>query len=99
MADFTVTELNADLDFSALPYCGVVSIGAGPAGLTARLPTAHRGLTTLVIEAKDQPGGRPQCLKADKGSDDVHGSQSGITRDELCCVCYARRKSRWSSTG
>ncbi|MDP7337906.1 MAG: FAD-binding protein [Vicinamibacterales bacterium] len=51
MTDFNVTELNADIDFSRLAYWDVVIIGAGPAGLAAGLTTAHRGLTTLVVEA------------------------------------------------
>ena len=52
MADFKVTELDASLDFDNLAYWDVVIIGAGPGGLAASLTTAHRGLTTLVIEAK-----------------------------------------------
>ena len=59
MADFKITKLDADVDFSNLPYWDVVIIGAGPAGLAAGLTTAHRGLTTLIIEAKDAPGGQP----------------------------------------
>ncbi len=83
MADFKVTELAADLDFSALPYWDVVIIGAGPAGLAAGLTTAHRGLTTLVIEAKDKPGGQPQFLYADKRIVDIPGFPDGITGQEL----------------
>ena len=66
MADFKVTELDSKIDFGSLPYWDVVIIGAGPAGLAASLTTAHRGLTTLVIVAKDKPGGQPQFLYADK---------------------------------
>ena len=55
MADYKVTSLDPDLDFSRLDYWDVVIVGAGPAGLAASLTTAHRGLTTLVIEAKDAP--------------------------------------------
>lgn len=56
MADFKVTRLEPDQDFDHLPYWDVVIVGAGPAGLAAGLTTAHRALTTLVIEAKDRPG-------------------------------------------
>ncbi|HEV3006738.1 MAG TPA: FAD-binding protein [Pirellulales bacterium] len=59
MADFKVTQLEADLDFEQLPYWDVLIIGAGPAGMATGLTTAHRALTTLVIEAKDRPGGQP----------------------------------------
>ena len=59
----------ADIDFGNLPWWDVVIIGAGPAGLAASLTTAHRGLTTLVIEAKELPGGQPQFLYADKKID------------------------------
>ena len=64
MADFNVKTLEANLDFSHLRYWDVVIIGAGPAGLAASLTTAHRALTTLVIEAKDKPGGQPQIGRA-----------------------------------
>lgn len=83
MADFKVTELGADVDFENLVYWDVVIIGAGPAGLTASLTTAHRGLTTLVIEAKEKPGGQPQFLYADKKIVDIPGFPDGITGEEL----------------
>jgi thioredoxin reductase (NADPH) len=83
MADFKVTELNEDIDFDSLPYWDVVIIGAGPAGLAASLTTAHRGLTTLVIEAKDRPGGQPQFLYADKKIVDIPGFPDGISGEEL----------------
>ena len=56
MADFSVKPLEANLDFDNLPYWDVVIVGAGPAGLAASLTTAHRALTTLVVEAKGTPG-------------------------------------------
>ena len=83
MADFTVKTLEANLDFDRLPYWDVVIIGAGPAGLAAGLTTAHRALTTLIIEAKDKPGGQPQFLYSDKKIVDVPGFPDGITGDEL----------------
>src|SRR5687768_1419219 len=83
MADFKVTQLEADLDFDKLPYWDVIIIGAGPAGLAASLTTAHRALTTLVIEAKDRPGGQPQFLYADKRIVDIPGFPDGITGEEL----------------
>ena len=83
MADFKVTELDASLDFDALDSWDVVIIGAGPAGLAASLTTAHRGLTTLVIEAKDKPGGQPEFLYADKKIVDIPGFPDGITGHEL----------------
>ncbi len=83
MADFKVTELDESIDFDQLPYWDVVIVGAGPGGLAASLTTAHRGLTTLVIEAKDQPGGQPQFLYADKRIVDIPGFPDGITGLEL----------------
>ena len=83
MADFNIRALEAGLDFDHLPYWDVIIIGAGPAGLAASLTTAHRALTTLVIEAKDRPGGQPQFLYADKRIVDIPGFPDGITGDEL----------------
>lgn len=83
MADFKVTELGDEIDFDGLHSWDVVIIGAGPAGLAASLTTAHRGLTTLVIEAKDRPGGQPQFLYPDKRIVDIPGFPDGITGDEL----------------
>ncbi len=88
MADFKVTELADDLDFDSLAYWDVVIIGAGPAGLAASLTTAHRGLTTLVIEAKDKPGGQPQFLYADKKIVDIPGFPDGISGEELSARTY-----------
>lgn len=88
MPDFTVTELSQSIDWDALPYWDVVIIGAGPAGLAASLTTAHRGLTTLVIEAKEKPGGQPQFLYADKRIVDIPGFPDGITGEELSARTY-----------
>ncbi|MCR9198120.1 MAG: NAD(P)/FAD-dependent oxidoreductase [Planctomycetaceae bacterium] len=83
MADFKVTELDPNTDFDNLTYWDVVIIGAGPGGLAASLTTAHRGLTTLVVEAKSEPGGQPQFLYADKKIVDIPGFPDGITGHEL----------------
>ena len=88
MSDFKVTELSPEIDFGSLPFWDVVIIGAGPAGLTAALTTAHRGLTTLIIEAKDKPGGQPQFLYADKRIVDVPGFPEGVTGEELSTRVY-----------
>src|SRR5688572_23794903 len=88
MADFNVKPLVADLDFGHLRYWDVVIIGAGPAGLAAGLTTAHRALTTLVIEAKDKPGGQPQFLYADKRIVDIPGFPDGITGEDLSLRTY-----------
>ena len=88
MVDYKVTELDEHIDFGNLPYWDVVIIGAGPGGLAASLTTAHRGLTTLVIEAKDKAGGQPQFLYADKNIVDVPGFPDGIRGDELSNRTY-----------
>ena len=51
--------------------------------MAASLTTAHRGLTTLVVEAKDKPGGQPQFLYAEKRIVDIPGFPDGITGEEL----------------
>src|SRR5262247_1932655 len=83
MSDFNVKTLETDLDFSHLGHWDVVIIGAGPAGLAASLTTAHRALTTVVIEAKDKPGGQPHFLYADKRIVDIPGFPDGISGEEL----------------
>src|SRR6187397_3191459 len=83
MADFKVTHLEPGLDFEHLPYWDVVIVGAGPAGLAAGLTTAHRALTTLIVEAKDSPGGQPHFLYADKRIVDIPGFPDGISGEEL----------------
>lgn len=88
MSDYKVTELDEHIDFGNLPYWDVVIIGAGPAGLAAGLTTAHRGLTTLVVEAKDRPGGQPQFLYADKRIVDIPGFPDGISGEELSSCLF-----------
>lgn len=86
--ELKATILGKDIDFSNIPYWDVVIIGAGPAGLAASLTTAHRGLKTLVIEAKDKPGGQPQFLYAEKRIIDIPGFPDGITGAELSARVY-----------
>jgi ferredoxin/flavodoxin---NADP+ reductase len=88
MSDFKVTELDENIDFGHLASWDVVIIGAGPAGLAASLTTAHRGLTTLVIEAKDRAGGQPQFLYPDKKIVDIPGFPDGISGEELSSRTY-----------
>ncbi len=92
MADFKVTELDPTTDFDDLRFWDVVIIGAGPGGLAASLTTAHRGLTTLVIEAKTEPGGQPQFLYADKKIVDIPGFPDGISGHELSERTYRQAK-------
>ncbi|PHS11963.1 MAG: hypothetical protein COA78_08895 [Blastopirellula sp.] len=93
MADFKVTQLDPDTDFDNLTYWDVLIVGAGPAGLAASLTTAHRGLTTLVIEAKDQPGGQPMFLYAEKKIVDIPGFPDGITGEELSERTFRQAKN------
>lgn len=90
MADFIVTELQDRIDWDALPYWDVVIVGAGPAGLAAGLTTAHRGLTTLVVDAKDTAGGQPGFLYPEKRIVDIPGFPDGITGEELSARIYAQ---------
>lgn len=46
------------------------------------------GLTTLIIEAKDAPGGQPQFLYADKRIVDVPGFPDSITGEKLSNRVY-----------
>ena len=60
----------------------------GPLASQRGLTTAHRALTTLIIEAKDRPGGQPQFLYADKRIVDIPGFPDGITGEELSARVY-----------
>lgn len=93
MADFNVTELDRDIDFDGLEYWDVVIVGAGPAGLAASLTTAHRGLTTLVVEAKDRAGGQPQFLYPDKQIVDIPGFPDGISGEDLSTRVYRQARN------
>jgi len=74
-------------------YWDVVIIGAGPAGLAAALTTAHRGLTTLIIEAKDFAGGQPLFLYSKKRIIDIPGFPDGITGADLSERIYRQAKN------
>lgn len=69
-------------------FWDLVIIGAGPAGLASSLTTAHRGLKTLVIEAKDHTGGQPSFLYSEKRIIDIPGFPDGITGAELSDRVY-----------
>ncbi|REK10797.1 MAG: NAD(P)/FAD-dependent oxidoreductase [Planctomycetota bacterium] len=83
MPDYNVIKLTAAPDVEQLACWDVVIVGAGPAGLAAGLTTAHRGLTTLVVEAKNEPGGQPHFLYPDKVIADIPGFPEGVSGEEL----------------
>ncbi|MFQ5687939.1 MAG: FAD-binding protein [Candidatus Scalindua sp.] len=83
MDNYEVTTLDKNIDLSNIPYRDVVITGAGEAGMAAGLTTAHRGLTMLVIEAKDSPGGQPQFLYAEKRIIDIPGFPMGLQAPTL----------------
>jgi len=93
MVDYKVTKLDDELDFDRLEYWDVVIVGAGPAGLAAGLTTAHRGLTTLIVEAKGEAGGQPQFLYADKRIVDIPGFPDGISGLEISERLYRQSKN------
>lgn len=61
----------------------IIIIGAGPAGLTAANNTAHRGLKTLVLEARHDAGGQPMFFYPKKRIIDHPGFPDGITGEDL----------------
>ncbi|NOY76198.1 MAG: NAD(P)/FAD-dependent oxidoreductase [Kiritimatiellaeota bacterium] len=69
-------------------FWDVVILGAGPAGLSAALTTAHRGLKTLIIEAKEHAGGQPSFLYSEKRIIDIPGFPDGITGADLSDRVY-----------
>lgn len=93
MADYKVTKIDKDYDFSQVDCWDVVIIGSGPAGLAAGLTTAHRGLTTLIIEAKEEAGGQPQFFYPDKKIVDIPGYPDGITGAELSEKLYQQAQN------
>jgi thioredoxin reductase (NADPH) len=93
MADHSIKEIKDDINFDNLSEWDVVIIGSGPAGLSAALTTAHRGLTTLVIEAKSEFGGQPNFFYPDKKIVDIPGFPDGILGEELSKRTYEQAKS------
>ena len=70
--------------FFLLLMYDIIVIGAGPAGLTAAINTAHRGLKTLVIEQYDRPGGQPLIFNPDKIIKDHPGFPIGSSSKRVC---------------
>jgi thioredoxin reductase (NADPH) len=71
----------------------VIVIGAGPAGLTAATNTSLRGLTSLVIEKQDTPGGLPTLLYPDKIIRDHPGFPVGILGKEFSRMLTLQAKN------
>src|SRR3979411_919909 len=65
----------------------VIVVGAGIAGLAAARALAETGLSTLVLEARDRPGGRIHTLPEpswraplEAGAEFVHGKPPSLVR-------------------
>jgi len=71
----------------------VIVVGAGPAGLTAAANTSFRGLSCLVIEKHDFPGGLPVLLYPDKIIRDHPGFPVGILGKELSRMLFMQAKN------
>jgi thioredoxin reductase len=71
----------------------VIVVGAGPAGLTAAANTSYRGLSCLVIEKYDFPGGLPVLLYPDKIIRDHPGFPVGILGKELSRMLFVQAKN------
>ncbi|MEW6593076.1 MAG: NAD(P)/FAD-dependent oxidoreductase, partial [Candidatus Hadarchaeota archaeon] len=74
------------------PY-DVIVVGAGPAGLTAAANASFRGLSCLVIEKQDFPGGLPVLLYPDKIIRDHPGFPVGILGKELSRMLFMQAKN------
>ena len=75
----------------------IIIIGGGPAGLTAATNTAHRGLSSLVIEKQDEAGGLPNLLYPDKIIRDHPGFPVGILGKELSRMLVMQAKNAGSA--
>jgi len=71
----------------------VIVVGAGPAGLTVAANTSLRGLSCLVIEKHDFPGGLPVLLYPDKIIRDHPGFPVGILGKELSRMLFMQAKN------
>jgi thioredoxin reductase len=71
----------------------VIIIGGGPSGLTAAANTSLRGLSSLVIEKQDIPGGLPTLLYPDKIIRDHPGFPVGILGKELSRMLSIQAKN------
>jgi monoamine oxidase len=77
--------------------CDVVVVGAGVAGLAAARRLAERGVSVLVLEARDRIGGRILTVRDERlpvpvelGAEFIHGSADEVTeiaRKERLAVC------------
>jgi len=75
----------------------VVVVGAGVAGLAAARRLAERGVSVLVLEARDRIGGRILTVRDERlpvpvelGAEFIHGSADEVTeiaRNERLAVC------------
>ncbi|MBN1156670.1 NAD(P)/FAD-dependent oxidoreductase [Candidatus Woesearchaeota archaeon] len=70
-----------------------IIIGGGPAGLSAAINTSLRGLSTLVIEQNDRPGGLPLVLYPDKVIKDHPGFPVGILAKEFARLIEMQAKN------
>lgn len=71
----------------------VITVGGGPAGLTATANTSHRGLKSLVLEKQGAPGGLPTLIYPDKIIKDHPGFPVGILGKELSRMLFMQAKN------
>jgi monoamine oxidase len=92
----------------------VAVVGAGVAGLTAARELRRRGLTVVVLEARDRVGGRILTLRdprlplpVELGAEFVHGAaplthrffaEAGITTYDLCGEHWRARRGKLART-
>ncbi len=71
----------------------VIVVGAGPAGLTAGANASFRGLSSLILEKYDFPGGLPVLLYPDKIIKDHPGFPVGVLGKELSRMLFMQAKN------